>query len=193
MIRRLAVLLMAGLAVAACQTAEPAHSPAVASEEAPRPLVSALERSRQDANRDDVIASILSRKLRDLDAKAYRGVTVEAWSGRVLLMGAVIKPEQRRRAEQNAAGIAGVTGVINELILAEDRALDLFIPDQGKEGAVRRHLGVDGKGGLIVRVVNNVAFLLGGVADRAQAEALRADAGEVDGIKWVVAHVDGGR
>lgn len=51
---------------------------------------------------------------------------------------------------------------------------------------------MDGKGGLIVRVVNNVAFLLGGVADRAQAESLRADAGEVDGIKWVVAHVDGG-
>lgn len=193
MIRRLAVLLVAGLAVAACQSAEPGHSPAATAQEEPaRPVLSALERSRQDANRDDVIASILTRKLRELDAGSYRGVTIEVWSGRVLLMGAVIKPEQRRRAEQNAAGIAGVTRVINELILAEDRALDLFTPDQGKEVVVRRHLGVDGKGGLIVRVVNNVAFLLGGVADRAQAEALRADAGEVDGIKWVVAHVDGG-
>lgn len=194
MIRRLAVLLVAGLAVAACQTVEPAQpTPAAVPEEPVRPVLSALERSRQDANRDDVIASILTRKLRELDAGSYRGVTVEVWSGRVLLMGAVIKPDQRRRAEQAAAGISGATRVINELILAEDRALDLFIPDQGKEAAVRRHLGVDGKGGLIVRVVNNVAFLLGGVADRAQADALRTDAGEVDGIKWVVAHVDGGR
>lgn len=147
MIKRLAVLLMAGLAVAACQSAEPAQSSAAAPEEPVRPVLSALERSRQDANRDDVIASILTRKLRELDASAYRGVTVEVWSGRVLLMGAVIKPDQRRRAEQNAAGISGVTRVINELILAEDRALDLFIPDQAKEGAVRRHLGWTARAG----------------------------------------------
>ena len=56
---------------------------------------------------------------------------------------------------------------------------------------MRRALAVEGKGGLIVRVVNNVAFLLGGVASKAEAEGLKADAGEVDGIKWVVAHLDG--
>lgn len=193
--RRPATLaLIAGL-LAACQSADPAPpvvaaAPAVAAPHAP---VTVVERSRQDANRDDVIQSLVARKLREIDRAAYRGVTVEAWSGSVLLMGAVIKPEQRRRAEQTAAATPGVTGVVNELILAEDKALDLFIPNIAKEEQLRRALGIEGKAGLIVRVVNNVAFLFGGVADRAQARALKEDAGEVDGIKWVVAHLQDGK
>lgn len=190
-----AALLMTCTVLAACQTAEPAPSPVVTptvTAQAVRPvMVMAAERSRQESNRDDVIQSLVSRKIKDLDRSAFRGVTVEVWGGRVLLIGAVIKPEQRRRAEQSAAATTGAAIVINELILAEDRALDLFAPDYAKEELVRRQLGLDGKAGTIVRVVNNVAFLLGGGASREQAEALRADAGEVEGIKWVVAHVGG--
>ena len=195
--RRLAPLLLVA-ALAACQApAAPGDTPPAAANppspsDSQRHAVATVERSRQEANRDDVVQSLVGRKLRELDRAAYRGITVEVWNGTVLLMGAAIKPEQRRRAEQTAAATQGAARVINELILAEDRALDLFIPNAAKEEQVRRALGVDGKAGLIVRVVNNVAFLLGAIADKSQAEALRADAGEVDGIKWVVAHLDGG-
>lgn len=187
--RRLAPLLLAA-AVTACQTAAPPETaPQIV---APPPVTSTAavqERSRQDANRDDVIQSLVARKLRELDKSTYRGVTVEVWNGSVLLMGAVIKPEQRRRAEQTAWAVSGTTRVINELILAEDRALDLFVPNAEQETRVRRALGIEGKAGLIVKVLNNVVFLLGGVAGTSEAEALKADAGEVEGIKWVVAHL----
>ncbi|MCA1910103.1 MAG: BON domain-containing protein [Magnetospirillum sp.] len=188
---RMVVLMSTCLALAACQTTgETASSPTpTVSGPAPHAAVATVERSRQDANRDDVIQSLTQRKIRALDASAFRAVTVEVWNGTVLLMGAVIKPEQRRRAEQAAAGVQGVTKVRNELVLAEDRALDLFIPDQAMENKVRQTLGIAGKSGLTIRVLNNVAFLLGGVADKAQAQALKEDAGEVEGIKWVVAHL----
>lgn len=190
--KRIAALMMAAIALAACQTTgdnTSAPSPQVANAAPAHALVSPQERSRQDANRDDVIQSLALRKVRSLDATAYRAVTIEVWNGTALVMGAVIKPEQRRRAEQNVAAIQGVTKVLNELVLAEDRALDLFIPNTAMETKVRQALGLEGKSALTIRVLNNVAFLLGGVADKAQAQALKEDAGEVDGIKWVVAHL----
>lgn len=189
---RAVVLISASLALAACQTTgeTASHSAPTVSGAAPsHASVTTIERSRQDANRDDVIQSLAQRKVRSLDVSAFRAVTVEVWNGTVLLMGAVIKPEQRRRAEQAAAGVQGVNKVLNELVLAEDRALDLFIPDQAMEDKLRQTLGIAGKSGLTIRVLNNVAFLLGGVADKTQAQALKEDAGEVDGIKWVVAHL----
>ena len=118
--RRLAPLLLAAL-LAACQTTAEPGAPAavaVAPAEPPRPTVAARDRSRQEANRDDVIQSLIVRKLREIDRNAYRGVTVEVWNGTVLLMGAAIKPEQRRRAEQVAAATQGAARVLNELILA---------------------------------------------------------------------------
>nr|WP_249209234.1 BON domain-containing protein [Magnetospirillum sulfuroxidans] len=179
----------------ACQTVEPAAPPTTipvaAVAETPHAAVATIERSRRDSNRDDILQSLVSRKIKELDRTAFRGVTVDVWGGRVLLMGAVIKPENRRHAEQQAASVSGVRRVTNELILAEDRALDLFVPNTAKEEQVRRELGIEGKAGLTVHVINNVAFLLGGAADPTQAEALRNDAGEIDGIKWVVAHLDG--
>jgi len=190
--KRIAALMMAAIALAACQTtgdSTSAPSPQVANAAPAHALVSTQERSRQDANRDDVIQSLALRKVRALDVSAYRAVTIEVWNGTALVMGAVIKPEQRRRAEQNVAAIQGVNKVLNELVLAEDRALDLFIHNKAMENKVRQALGVEGKSALTIRVLNNVAFLLGGVADKAQAQALKEDAGEVEGIKWVVAHL----
>lgn len=174
--RRLAVLLVMG--VAACQTAEP-----------PRPVTVAvatplIERPRAVSAKDASLTAAIARRLAE-QGPAFRAVTVEAWGGRVLLMGAVIKPEQRRKAEQIARAAEGVVEVLNELVLAEDRALDGFRSDPGREDMVRRHLGLGDAAA--VRVVGGVAFLLGAApADR--AAALKADASEVEGIKWVVAH-----
>jgi osmotically-inducible protein OsmY len=177
MSRRLAILA-AALALAACapQAERPTAAP-----EAPPPV-----RSRTESNRDDALKAVIHRRLSELDRRALRAVTVEVWQGRALLLGAVPKPEQRRKAEQVARAVEGVTEVVNELVLAEDKALDNFAPDPAREEAVRRALGIEGKAGITVRVVNGVAFLMGAASSPAQAEAMKADALDVDGVKWAV-------
>lgn len=188
--RRLAVLALL-CATAACQTAETSPPPTVTAAapaaKAAVPAFVGLERPRAQSNRDDILKSILARKIHALDARAYRAVTVEVWGGRALLMGAVIKPEQRRKAEQTAATMDGIVAVHNELVLAEDKALDVFAADPEREEQVRQALGIVGRAGTTVRVINGVAFLLGAVPTAEAANAMKADAGEVAGIKWVVA------
>jgi osmotically-inducible protein OsmY len=187
--RRLAALALV-VALAACQTAETPRPTAVAiampAVTAPNPGVA---RTRAEASRDEALKAQVTRRIADLDRRAYRAVTVEVWRGRALLMGAVIKPEQRRKAAQAAAATDGITEVLNELVLAEDKALGVFAADPAREDGVRRALGIDGTTGTVVRVINGVAFLLGGAPDARTAAAMKADAIEVDGIKWVVAHV----
>lgn len=178
------LVLAVGLALAAC-VEQPAggDQPRVASP--PPPPV----RSRSESNRDDVLKSMIARRLADLDRRAMRGVTVEVWRGSALLMGAVAKPDLRRRAEESAAAVTGVAEVINELVLAEDQALDAFAPDWEREEAVRLALGIEGKAGIVVRVINGVAFLLGAVSAPEQSEAMKADALDVAGVKWAVARL----
>lgn len=175
--RRLAVLLL-GFALAACQTAQ--------APQAPRPTVSAspalVERPPAVSAADESRKANVVRRIAEL-GPAYRAVTVETWGGRVLLMGAVIKPEQRRKAAQIAR--EGAVEVLNELVLTEDRGLDQFRPDPAREDALRRHLGLGD--GAAIRVVAGVAFLLG-AAPPDQAATLRAEASDFEGIKWVVAH-----
>lgn len=188
--RRAAALVLVTL-LAACQTAETpspvvsAATPAAAAAPAAQAFAG-LERTRAEANKDDILKSLVGRRIAELDRRAYRGVIVEVWGGRALLMGAVIKPEQRRKAEQVAAGVDGIAAVHNELVLAEDKALDVFVADPGREEAVRQALGLQGRAGTTVRVVNGVAFLLGAAPSAEAAAAMKADATEVAGVKWVV-------
>lgn len=174
---RLLVLLLA-LGVAACQTAGPSRPAAIA---VTAPLA---ERPRAVSVTDAALTAAVGRRLAEL-GPAFRAVTVDVWGGRVLLMGAVIKPEQRRKAEQVARATQGAAEVLNELVLAEDRALDAFRPDPAREQVLRDHLGLGDR--VAIRVVGGVAFLLG-TAPAEQAAALKADASDVEGIKWVVAH-----
>lgn len=176
-----AALLAALLAVAAC--VQQPDKPSVPS--APPPPV----RSRSESNRDDALKAVIQRHLAEADRQALRAVTAEVWQGRVFLLGAVVKPDHRRKAERVAAATDGIAGVVNEVVLAEDKALEAFAPDPVREDQVRQALGIEGKAGIIVRVVNNVAFLLGAAAGTEQAEQLKADALDVDGIKWAVAHL----
>ncbi|MGE5548841.1 MAG: BON domain-containing protein [Solirubrobacterales bacterium] len=184
--RHLALLPLAAL-LAACAADPGASRPNAAS--AADPVIEAPVRSRGEANRDDALKALVTRKLAEADKLAYRAVTVEVWQGRVLLMGAVIKPEHRRNAEAIAKSAGGITKVYNDLLLAEERAFDLFSPDLGREYDVRKALELEGKAGATVRVVNGVAYLLG-AASPEQAARMKADAGEVQGIKWVVNHLE---
>lgn len=178
---RAAAIALMLVALAACaQDAEPAR-PVVAA----ATTVAVPPRSRVDANRDDIIKSIVRRRIAELD-RAYRAVHVEAWQGRVMLMGAVVKPEQRRKAEQAAKSVEGVGTVLNELVVAEDKALGIFADDPARAAQVSRAIGTEA---IVVRVVGGVAFLLGAVSSPDQVLQIKADALDVDGIKWAVAHL----
>ncbi|HTH15675.1 MAG TPA: BON domain-containing protein, partial [Magnetospirillum sp.] len=115
--RRLACALLM-LALAACQGAEsprPTTTAPTSAIGAAVPPSPGLERSRNEANKDDALKALLTRRLAELDRRSYRGVTVEVWGGRALLMGAVSKPEQRRKAEQVAAATDGIGEVLSGL------------------------------------------------------------------------------
>lgn len=188
--RRLTVLVLVAL-LAACQTDETPRPVASAASPPAAPtaqVFSGVERPRNVANKDDVLKTMVARRVNE-QGRAFRAVTVEVWGGRALLMGAVIKPEQRRKAEQLAASVDGVAAVHNQLVLAEDKALDVFVADPAREEEVRRALGIQGRAGTVVRVINGVAFLLGGVPSAEAAAAMKADAGEVAGVKWVVSEL----
>jgi osmotically-inducible protein OsmY len=172
------LILLATLVLAACQGAAD-----------PKPEITILDRPRNVANRDDVIQNVVKMKIHGLDQTAFRAVTAEAWDGHVVLLGAVAKPEQKRRAEQAARTIQGVVDVTNDLTLAEATQLDRFLPDLGREYDLRALLGIDGRAGLTVRVINGVAYLIG-AADPESASRLKDQAGDSEGIKWVVTHIN---
>ena len=134
---------------------------------------------------DDLAAAVVAR-LRAMDGDAYRAVSAKSAGSVVLLTGAVTKPVLRRRAEAAAAQVPGVTGVDDSLLLAEDRALDLFLPDGGRERAVAARLADDpAAGGLGVRVVNGAAYLVGTAASAADLARVKALLLSDPDLKWV--------
>lgn len=181
-----AIMLAAMLpgALTACVQDTAAPHPEVTSEP-PLPI-----RSRMEADRDDALKAIVRRKLTESDRAAFRAITIEVWQQRLMLMGAVAKPEHRRRAEAIARSQSGVTEVFNEVLLAEEAAFPQFTPDPDAEQQIRLALGIQGlTDGFAVRVVNQVAYLLGRVSSPAEIERLKAEATGLDGIKWAVARL----
>lgn len=180
----LAASLAAALVLTGC--AQPAATP----EAAAVPPIK-LERSRTEMNRDDGIARVVLRSLGDADRTAFRSVSAEVYNGRALLMGAVTKPEQRRRAEQVAKGIDGISEVVNEVVLAEDAALAAFSAQPGLDMALRgKLLSTEGVTGFYsARVVNGVAYVMGVSPDAAESERVKALVLDSPGVKWAVLHV----
>jgi hypothetical protein len=139
--------------------------------------------------RADELGAIVTRTIRALDPAAFRAVTATALGGRVLLTGAVVKPEQRRRAERAAAATAGVAAVDDQLLLAEDKAFDLFAPDTDREAALLARLAADGKAGqgaIDLRVVNGIAYLICAPRSADEVARIKEMLTEDAAVKWVV-------
>jgi len=186
------VVLLSVLLLAAC--AQPGGGPAPAAAPPSSLTMDAagrVVRLRAERNQDDATAAAVLARLRQSDAAAFKGVSVLAWDHAVLLTGAVIKPEQRRHAEQLAKTMDGVTVVFNDIGLDENPGAAVFLPETGREQRI--HAGLLGQddiaGAYAVRVVNGVVTLLGTARtaeDAARAAGFARDSGD---IKWVVNHV----
>lgn len=156
----------------------------------PGPGVSTPASGRAIAVRpgDEALAATVRAQLAATDRDSFQGVSVLAWNGTALLTGAVIRPEQRRRAEQTARAVPGIAEVHNELQLAEKAVLDSFAPDTGREAAILAQISThpDLSGSFTLRLVHGIAYLLGSAPTRAAAENAADLIREIDGVKWVV-------
>jgi hyperosmotically inducible protein len=184
-------LLLSALLLAACaapgpESRTPQPSP-VSVDQSGR-----VVRARADRNQDDSIGRGIQAALRQSDAVAFKTVSVLAWDNVVLLTGAVAKPEHRRRAAQVARDWSDVRLVHDDLVMAEDFASTAYLPDPVREQRI--YAGLLGQndvtGAYVVRVVNGVATLLGTARSADDVAKAMAFARDVEGIKWVVDHVD---
>lgn len=185
--------LLVVLALAACGAPGTQPGPAAATVVLPPPVTDGagrVVRARADRNMDDSVGRAIASQLKSTDATAYRGVSVLAWDGTVLLTGAVAKPGERRHAEQLAQSMPEVRMVFDELTLVEDPAAIAFVPDAAREQRIYAGLlGEDAiTGAYTVRMVNGIAYLLG--TTRSSEDSARAVAfvSAADGVKWVVDH-----
>ena len=186
-IAALSVVLLAACAPQGASTGGPvASATAVSTDSAGR-----VVRLRADRNQDDSTGRAVLNQLRQSDATAFKGVSVLAWDQAVLLTGAVSKPESRRRAEQLAKAVDGVTQVFNDLVMAEDPAATMFVPEVGHEQRIYAGLlGADDiSGAYVVRMVNGVVTLLGTARSAEDVARATAFARDAEGVKWVVEHV----
>jgi hyperosmotically inducible periplasmic protein len=193
--RSLSVLVLLGLTGLAGCVQNPGNGPVTGAPPAHSQMtvdsLGRVVRLRAERNWDDSIGREALSALRDDDGETFRGVSVLAWDGGVLLAGAVTKPEQRRRAEQLVRSVEGVTQVYDELALAENPGLPQYVPDVAMEQRIYAGLlGQDAVlGAYVVRVVNNIAYLQGSTRSKADAERAVEFARDFDGIKWVVNHI----
>ncbi|EME67713.1 periplasmic or secreted lipoprotein [Paramagnetospirillum caucaseum] len=148
-------------------------------------------RPRGERNWDDAVGQRAVALLNQADREAFKGVSVRAWDGGVLLTGAVAKPEQRRRADQVVRSVEGVAQVHDELVLAENPGLTLYVPDGNLEQRIYKALlgNDDINGAYVVRVVNGVAYLQGTTRTKADLDKAAAFVRTFDGVKWVVDRV----
>ena len=182
MIGRLLPLVMAGLLAACAETAAPPPGPSAG----PAPPSGVPVAAGDPALAGDDLAGTVIARLHGADGKAYRAVSAKSAGGEVLLTGAVTKPVLRRRAEAAALGVPGVTGVHDSLFLAEDGALDRFLPDAARERAVAARLAGDpAAAGLGVRVVDGAAYLVGTVASPADLAQVKTLLLADPDLKWV--------
>ncbi|MDA8230831.1 MAG: BON domain-containing protein [Magnetospirillum sp.] len=183
--RRPIVLLLAVVTLSGCGTADQGPSVSQAAHPAP-------ERTVSERERDDALASAVTGRIRGLDGRAYRTVTATVLAGRVLLTGAVVKPEQRRNAEQAAAQVPGVVDVRDEIQLVEERFFDRYLPDPGSETALSARLAADpaiAASDYEIRVVDGVVYLLGSAGSPAAVEHVKEVLAAEPSVKWVVVAV----
>ena len=115
-----------------------------------------------------------------LDRQSYRAVSVAQVGGTVLVVGAVVRPDQRRQVDQRLLAVPGVHQVIDRIVVTDEAALDTYGPDIRAE----QRLAAQVPGNLAVRVVRGVVYAVG-VASAAQIDQLKEIAVDQSGLQWV--------
>lgn len=154
--------------------------------------VAAQERSVGDAVDDLTIRTTLNKLFLEESFDLFNKVSFSVVEGRVLLKGAVEKPEHRIRATRLAWRAAGVREVINEIQVTDqggivDYAKDTWISAQLKTKMMfaKDVLSIN----YSVETVNGTIYLMGIAQDQNELDQVIALARDVPDVVEVVSHV----
>jgi osmotically-inducible protein OsmY len=172
-------------ALAGCVTA-------VAGAAATGGVVAAQERSVGDAVDDLTIRTTLNELFFRESVELFNAVSFSVVEGRVLLKGAVARPEDRVKATQLSWRATGVREVINEIQVTNqgdfaDYASDTWISSQLKTKMLfaKDVLSIN----YSVETVNGVIYLMGIAQDQKELDLVIALARDVPDVREVVSHV----
>lgn len=172
-------LLVVALAVCAC-SGRPNADRVVTS--LPRAMPSDAMSSPSKVPTDAGLSAVLVKAMDGLDKSTYSSVSVAEAEGRVLLTGAVVRPDDRRHLERIVGGLPGVVSVADAVLLVDPPLLLLYQPDSAKEREIAQRFALSG---VALRVVNGVVYLVGQADAQAEVDALRDGLADDTGIKWV--------
>ena len=149
---------------------------------APQPgklmVTASVQQSTQPAN-PQVVQNI-ETAFAKLDHQAFRAVSLAQAGDNVLVVGAVVRPDQRRMVEQKIAAVPGVGRVINAIIVTDEAALETYRPNGSKE----RDLAAKVPAGVAVRVVHNVVYAVG-VATAQDLDHFKEIVAQDGDLMWV--------
>ncbi len=152
----------------------------------------AQERSVGDAIDDTTIHVDIGRRLFEKHESLFRKVGVEVIEGRVLLTGAVAKPEHRVDAVRIAWTVGGVREVINEIEVTDKSGLIDFAKDVWITTQLRAQMLTDTQVSDInysVETVNGVIYLMGIAQGQSELNRVTNYARDISGVRQVKSHV----
>ncbi len=139
---------------------------------------------------DDKIIQAKSQKAIHDTLKDSKHVKVDVYNGVVLLTGEVLTAEDRRRAEDAAASVAGVRKVVNELRIGyptrvNQRLKDAAVTSRVKTALLKVDLPDFDPTRVKVTTVNGTVYLMG-LVTRKEAAKVTQRVRRIKGVKKVV-------
>lgn len=126
------------------------------------------------------------------DATMFHEVDLRVHEGRVMLTGAVQKPEYRVDAVRLAWQAAGVREVLDEIQVTDSSSFSDYSRDVVIATDLRGRLMFDGQVKNVnysVEVVNGIVYLMGVAQNQAELDRVIAHARDIRNVKRVVSHV----
>ncbi|MDY0240580.1 MAG: BON domain-containing protein [Rhodospirillaceae bacterium] len=126
------------------------------------------------------------------DATMFHEVDLRVHEGRVMLTGAVQKPEYRVDAVRLAWQAAGVREVLDEIQVTNSSSFSDYSRDVIIATDLRGRLMFDGQVKNVnysVEVVNGIVYLMGVAQNQAELDRVIAHARDIRNVKRVVSHV----
>ncbi len=150
------------------------------------------ERTLGRAIDDKALEIEINHRLLQADEVLFRKISVEALEGRVLLLGAVPKPDDRIEASRLAWEVPGVREVMNEVQVTDRSGLVNYFKDAKITTELRLLVLRDRDIRDInysIETVNGIVYLLGISQDKAELDKMIRHARNIAGVEKVISHV----
>ncbi len=155
-------------------------------------VATAQERSLGRAIDDKALEVEINHRLLQADEVLFRKISVEALEGRILLLGAVPKPDDRIEASRLAWEVPGVKEVMNEVQVTDRSGIINYFKD-AKITAELRFLVLRDRDirdiNYSIETVNGIVYLLGIAQDKTELDKVTRHARNISGVEKVISHV----